>query len=156
MRTDRLSEKNERKGSTRERILTQVRHDGRRSEAVAHLGKRERGIFRHQHEVAYNRQAEAESKRVALYFGNADERRSAQSVLEFDEPRRFFANGVRVTSRAFAPSAKDFAACPDSQDSRGGICGFGTQRGPPRAKHFSGDFVPVVAVGERKRDNIGA
>src|SRR5215472_1171801 len=75
--TDGFTEQYQRKGGPWQCIFAKVGHDGRRSEAGTHLGERQRGVFRNQHEVAYDREAETEAKGVTLHFGHADQWRSA-------------------------------------------------------------------------------
>ena len=126
-RTDRVTEKKQLKCEARRNVFAEVSHDRSGGQAGAHLGKRERGVFRHQHEVAHNGQAKSKTKRVALHLGDADERRSAQHALEFDEPRHFFADGLGIAAGAFAPRAESLSARADAQDTREGVRGFGTQ-----------------------------
>jgi len=134
--------------------FAEVRHDRGGSKPEAHLGERERSIFRNQHEVAHNRQPETESKRVALHFGNTDDRRSAQRVFEFDQPRRFFAEGLGIVPGSFAPGAEDFAACAYAQDASYGIRGFRPQLLQHGVKHCARNFVTVIAVVQRKHEDV--
>src|SRR5258708_2548688 len=73
LRVDCVAEQNERKCEARERVLTEVRHDGGGRETRAHLGKCQRSALRDEREVADDRKAEPETERVAVDFRDADQ-----------------------------------------------------------------------------------
>src|SRR6266404_4511535 len=116
LRSDGIAEQQKRKGETRQSILAQIGHDGRWRKTEAHLGKSQRSVVGDVHEIANNRQAEAEPERVALHFRDADQRRSPQGALEFDEPGGLFTNCANVAAGALASGAENFSARSNPQD----------------------------------------
>ncbi len=82
LRGDSIAEQNEGERETRQGVLAQIRHDGRRCETETHLGKSQGRVVSGVHEVTNNRESEAEPERVALDFRNTDQGRGSQGALE--------------------------------------------------------------------------
>jgi len=153
----RLSEENQWKSEARERVFPEIGHDGGGRKAVAHFGETEGGTFGDKSEVADDGQAHAEAEGVAVYFGDGDERASAQNSLELDDASDFRADGVGVASGTLAAGAEDGAASTNAEDAGAGLCGFGTKLGEHSVKHRAGDFVAEAGIVEREgQDARGA
>src|SRR5467141_1832556 len=89
MRVDGLTEQNERKCEARKRVFTEIGQDGDGGETGTHLGKAGGGLLCDEREVAYDREAEAETEGVALDLRDGDQWRGPQGGFEFDEASRF-------------------------------------------------------------------
>ena len=155
LRSKRFAEKDQGEGETREGIFAEIGHDGGGGEAVAHLGKTERGVFGDQWEVGDDGEAHAESEGVALDFGDGDKRGSANEALEFDQTGDFGADGVGVTGSAFAAGAENFAVGADAEDAGAGLRGFGAEFGEHGVEHGAGDFVAVIGIVEGEGEDFG-
>src|SRR5712671_3378180 len=124
LRSNGIAEQQKRKRESRQSVVAEIRHDGRRRKTEAHLGKSERSSLGDIHEITYNRQAEAKSERVALDFRDADQRRSSQGALEFDEPGGLFTDGANVAARTLTSRAENFSARSNPQNARSLSNGF--------------------------------
>src|ERR1700731_359878 len=89
MRVDSFTEQNEWKREARKRVFTEIGQDGGWGETGTHLGEAEGGLLGDKREVAYDREAEAETERVALDLRDGDQWRGPQRGFEFDEASRF-------------------------------------------------------------------
>lgn len=152
--SDGIAKEEKRKREARQSILAEIGHDRGRRKAETHLGKSQRGVLGDIHEIANNRQAEAESKRVALHFRDADQGRSSQGALELNEPGRLFTNCDNVPPRALAPRAENFSARSNPQDTRIRPSRFRVQFGEHGVKHHAGHFVSVLNIVQYKGENV--
>ena len=136
------------------RVLAEVGHDRGRREPEFHFRKSQRRAFRHVNEIAHDREAETEAKRVALHFRDADQWRNSQGALEFDKPRGFVVDRRGVAARALAPRAENFAARANAQDARAGMRCFAAKLREHRIKHRAGDFIFLLGIIQREIQHI--
>src|SRR5258706_5698962 len=155
LRSDWIAEQQKRKREARQSVLAQICHDGSGRETEAHLGKSQGSVLSDIHEIANNRQAEAESKRVALHFRDADQRRSSQGALEFDEPGGLFTDCANVAARTLAARAENFSVRSNPQHARTRSRRFGAQLGEHGVEHHARHFVSVLNIVPYKSSNGG-
>ena len=151
---DALTEKNEWECMTRQSVFAEIRHDRRWGKAGAHLRKTQTGMFSDKREITENRESESKTERIALYFRDADQRRSSQCMLERQDARGFAANLGGILAGALAANAEDFATGPDTQDSRAGPGRLSPQLGEHGVHHFPANFVAVAGILQCKRQNF--
>src|ERR1700731_1696398 len=121
MRVDRLTEQNERKREARKRVFTEIGQDGDGGETGTHFGESEAGMLRHEREVAYDREAEAEAERVALDLRDGEQWRGPQRGFEFDKASRFTTDCRGGAPSALTSRTKNIAPSFNAQDAGAGL-----------------------------------
>jgi hypothetical protein len=155
LRSERLTEEDERKSKARESVFAEISHDGGGGEAVGHFGEAQRRRVGYEREVGDDGQAHAETEGVALDFGNGDQRGSANEAFELDEAGDLGADGIEIASGAFAAGAENFAAGANSEDACAGPRGFGAEFGEHGVEHGAGDFVAAIGIDESESEDFG-
>jgi len=131
----------------------EIRHDaagarpkrisGNPSEAVS-------ATYTKSHTIA--RRSQIRTRR--LDFRDADQRRSSQGALEFDESGRLFADCDNVAAARSRPVQKLFRALESARRAHSSRR-FGAQLGEHSVEHHAGHFVSVVNIVQYKGENVG-
>src|SRR5215469_6969688 len=151
---DGFAEQHQGKGEPWERVFAKIRHDSGGCETEAHFRETQGGVFADKRKIANDGHAETETKRVALHLSDADQRRTPQGTLEFNEANGFLSDTLRVPPGALPAGAENLASRAHAQYTCLWIRGFLPQLRQHRVEHGAVDLVAMINIVQSKGQNL--